>query len=111
MWHTGGTLDASHYGPLARPLEGMKEENPLDGKIPLYVALTGLQLNHVGHLEIQLSDKVNFYRMVCEVKCESRKLETDSRTVSQRAGFSMFQYQQLEYSLRQEAKALKLIDD
>lgn len=35
MWHTGGTLDASHYGPLARPLEGMKEENPLDGKIPL----------------------------------------------------------------------------
>ena len=30
---SGNTLDASHYDPLARALEGMKEENPLDGKM------------------------------------------------------------------------------
>lgn len=35
VWHTAQTLEASHYGPLARPLEGMKEENPLEGKILL----------------------------------------------------------------------------
>lgn len=27
------TLDVSHYGSLARTLEGMKKENQLDGKI------------------------------------------------------------------------------